>query len=69
MDTHIADLFPGATVTTGPGNDKQRKYAVFSKGQTQIHIKEIDGESFFISRAQPFTKQELKITRHNSDIR
>jgi len=61
MDTHVAGLFPGSTVSIGPGNDKQRKYAVFSKGQTQIRIKEIDGESFFISRAQPFTKQELKI--------
>lgn len=61
MDTHVAGLFPGATVTTGAGDNKQRKYAVFSKGQTQIRVKEIDGESFFISRSQPFTKQELKI--------
>ena len=61
MDTHIADLFPTATVTSGPGNDKQRKYAVFSRGHTQIRIKVTDGESFFISRAQPFTNQELKI--------
>ena len=61
MDKHIAGLFPGASVSTGPGNDKQRKYAVFSKGQTQIRVKEIDGESFFITRAQPFTNQELKI--------
>jgi hypothetical protein len=61
MDTHIAGLFPGATVRTGPGSEKQRKYAVFSKGQTEIRIKEIDGGSFFINRAQPFTKQELKI--------
>jgi hypothetical protein len=64
MDTHIAGLFPGASVSTGLGNDNQRKYAVFSKGQTQIRVKEIDGESFFITRAQPFTNQELKII-HN----
>ena len=61
MDTHIAGLFPGASVSTGQGNDKQRKHAVFSEGQTQIRVKEIDGESFFITRAQPFTNQELKI--------
>lgn len=68
MYTHIVGLFPGSTVSTGPGNDKQQKYAVFSKGQTQIRIKEIDGESFFISRAQPFTTQELKIIHNTIQI-
>lgn len=59
--SHIKNLFPGVNIKRGPGPDKQRKYAVFSKGQTEIRIRGIDGESFFLSRPQPFTKQELKI--------
>jgi hypothetical protein len=58
---HIVDLFPGAEIHEDAGNPKQRKYAVYSKGQSEIRLKEIDGRSFYITRAQPFTKPELKV--------
>lgn len=61
VNGHIVDLFPGAEIREDVGNPKQRKYAVYSKGQSEIRLKEIDGTSFYITRAQPFTKQELKV--------
>ena len=61
MDVHISALFPGIEVKSGSGNSLQRKQAVFSRGQSEIRIKEVEGTSFLISRAQPFTSQELQI--------
>jgi len=61
VDTHITALFPGISIREDTGNPHQHKPAVFSKGQSEIRIREIDGMSFYISRAQPFNSQELKI--------
>lgn len=61
IESHILELFPGAEIREGEGNPKQRKYAVYSRGRSEIRIKEIDGTSFYVTRSQPFTDQELKI--------
>jgi len=61
IQEHILKLFPGVTVEEKAGDSHQNKLLVYSYGQSQLRTKSIEGKSFYLTRLQPFSKDEFKV--------